>query len=69
MNRLNSNNINKAIASIALSLAATLTGSAQTKEILSLSGSEGKLYAELQKPVTGAEKLTLVIICHGFTAN
>ena len=61
--------MNKAIASIALSLATTLTGSAQTKEILSLSGSEGKLYAELQKPVTGAEKLPLVIICHGFTAN
>ena len=61
--------MNKAIASIALSFAATLTGSAQTKEILSLNGSEGKLYAELQKPVTGAEKLPLVIICHSFTAN
>lgn len=61
--------MNKTLASIALSLAGTMTGNAQTKEILSLNGSEGKLYAELQKPATEAEKLPLVIICHGFTGN
>ncbi|MBD5357866.1 MAG: alpha/beta hydrolase [Bacteroides sp.] len=42
---------------------------AQPKEILSLNGSEGKLYAELQKPSSEKEKIPLVIICHGFTGN
>ncbi|MDE6556190.1 MAG: lysophospholipase [Duncaniella sp.] len=57
------------MASITLSLATSLSGNAQTKEILSLDGSEGKLYAELQKPETKADKLPLVILCHGFTSN
>lgn len=54
---------------MAITLVASLSVNAQTKEVLSLEGSEGKLYAELQKPATDAEKLPLVIICHGFTAN
>lgn len=46
------------------------SANAQTKEILSLQGAEGKLYAELQRPATGATaKTPLVIICHGFTGN
>ena len=61
--------MNKAIVSIALTMAASLSVNAQTKEILSLKGSEGKLYAELQKPALKAEKLPIVIICHGFTGN
>lgn len=59
----------KTITSVALSLAATLAANSQTKEILSLDGSEGKLYAELQKPAIKTGKIPLVIICHGFTSN
>lgn len=59
----------KVMASIALTLAVSLSAGAQTKEILTLNGPEGKLYAELQKPVVESEKIPLVIICHGFTAN
>lgn len=61
--------MNKIMATIALSLAVSLSANAQTKEILSLNGSEGKLYAELQKPKVKSGKIPLVIICHGFTAN
>ena len=54
---------------MALTVAASIMANAQTKEILSLNGSEGKLYAELQKPASTSDKLPLVIICHGFTGN
>lgn len=61
--------MNKTILSMALSLATAVTINAQSKEILTLVGSEGKLYAELQKPSTKSEKYPLVILCHGFTSN
>ena len=61
--------MNKTIAAVAMSLVISLSVGAQTKEILSLDGSEGKLYAELQKPASNADKLPFVIICHGFTGN
>lgn len=54
---------------MALALALSVSANARTKEILSLNGSEGELYAELQKPAVEAEKIPLVIICHGFTAD
>lgn len=54
---------------MAISLATSLALSAQTKEILSLDGSQGKLYAELQKPASDGGKIPLVIECHGFTSN
>lgn len=56
--------MNKVIATIALSLAASLGVDAQTKEILTLERAVGKRYAELQKPATKADNLPLVIICH-----
>lgn len=54
---------------MALSLVASLNLNAQSNEILSLNGSQGKLYAELLTPATKADKLPLVIVCHGFTSN
>lgn len=54
---------------MAVSLVASLSVDAQTKEILSLEGSVGKLYAELQKPSAKVDKMPLVIVCHGFTSN
>lgn len=54
------------IAAVALALGC----GAQNVETLTLSGSEGKLYAELQKPsVKAGDKMPLVIICHGFSDN
>ena len=51
-------------------MAVALGCGAQNVESLTLSGSEGKLYAELQKPsVKAGEKMPLVIICHGFSDN
>lgn len=54
-----------------IAVASALNSNAQNPEPLSIMGSEGKLYAELQKPETESSdtKLPLVIICHGFTGN
>lgn len=41
---------------------------AQQPENLELKGSQGNLYAELQRPATDA-KVPLVILCHGFSGN
>lgn len=54
---------------MAVVLAASLSSVAQTKEILTLDGAEGNLYAELQKPATENGKIPLVIVCHGFAGN
>lgn len=59
----------KLLITMAVSLVASLSVDAQTKEILSLEGSVGKLYAELQKPSAKVDKMPLVIVCHGFTSN
>lgn len=61
--------MNRIIASIAIAILPAFSLCGQTKEILSLSGSEGKLYAELQRPASKAAQTPLVIICHGFTGN
>lgn len=62
--------MNKLIALIALAMATIIATDAQTKEILSLEGAVGKLYAELQKPeLKAGKKVPLVIIYHGFTGN
>lgn len=43
--------------------------SAQDTETLYINGSEGRLYAELQKPASESGRIPLVILCHGFTGN
>lgn len=44
--------------------------SAQSSDTLSLQGSQGKLFAILQKPeMKKNQKLPVVIICHGFGSN
>lgn len=57
------------IVAMALSIIASLSANAGTKEVLNLQGSQGKLYAELQKPAAKTDKVPLVILCHGFTSN
>lgn len=58
------------IITLIAAVAVALGCRAQNVETLTLSGSEGKLYAELQKPsVKAGEKMPLVIICHGFSDN
>lgn len=62
--------IKKILPVVLMAAASIASVTAQAKEILSLNGSEGKLYAELQRPTPDGEKKTpLVIICHGFTGN
>lgn len=46
-----------------------LYGYSQKPESFTIKGAKGQLYAELQKPATDTDKIPLVILCHGFTAN
>lgn len=58
------------VTTLILAIASMITVGAQTTEVLTLQGSKGKLYAELQKPQdNSSNKYPLVIICHGFTGN
>lgn len=60
----------KIFAVLFAAVAVALGGRAQNVETLTINGSEGKLYAELQKPAaTQAKKMPLVILCHGFSGN
>lgn len=57
------------LATLFITAAATFSGYGQNAESFTLKGSEGALYAELQKPQADAQKMPLVIICHGFSGN
>ena len=53
-----------------MAIAGVFTGSSQAPEILKIQGSQGNLYAELQRPEKKSQtRCPLVIVCHGFTGN
>lgn len=57
------------LATLFLSTTTMLYGYSQKPESFTIKGAKGQLYAELQKPATDTDKIPLVILCHGFTAN
>lgn len=60
----------KLIPAIVLMLMSVMQSGAQTTEVMTLDGAEGRLYAELQRPAdNGEKKIPLVVICHGFSGN
>lgn len=60
----------KIIFAALIASASTFGTMAQNSQVLTLQGSQGKLYAELQRPMSeSSARQPLVIICHGFTGN
>lgn len=57
------------VAVLLISLTSAFCSFAQSVESLTINGSKGNLYAELQKPDNTDGKIPLVIICHGFNGN
>ncbi len=59
----------KSLLTASLAMASLLTANAQTvSDTISIKGSVGQLYTIIDRPVT-ADKVPLVIICHGFSGN
>lgn len=60
----------KTLLTLVLLIASTLCLSAHRIDTLEIQGSEGKLYAELERPSTlSSSRQPLVILCHGFMGN
>lgn len=59
----------KKIFATILLLSSAYSVDAQILDSLYINGAEGRLYAEIQKPVNAKSKCPLVIICHGFSGN